>query len=39
MSDTTGGDRWVGLPGFDRATPDDAAALIAPCCASVRWID
>jgi 2-oxo-4-hydroxy-4-carboxy-5-ureidoimidazoline decarboxylase len=39
MSDTTGGDGWVGLPEFDRAPPQDAAALIAPCCASVRWID
>jgi 2-oxo-4-hydroxy-4-carboxy-5-ureidoimidazoline decarboxylase len=39
MSDTTDGDGWVGMPDFDRATPADAAALIAPCCASVRWID
>jgi 2-oxo-4-hydroxy-4-carboxy-5-ureidoimidazoline decarboxylase len=36
MSDTAGG---MGVPDFDRATPADAAAMIAPCCASLRWID
>ncbi len=39
MSDRTGSDGRVGVPDFDRAMPADAAALIAPCCASVRWID
>jgi 2-oxo-4-hydroxy-4-carboxy-5-ureidoimidazoline decarboxylase len=39
MSDTPAADAGVGVLDFDRATPADAAALIAPCCASRRWID
>ncbi len=29
----------IGVSAFDRAAPADAAALIAPCCASLRWND
>lgn len=39
MSNTTGGDGRVNVPDFDRSAPADAAGMIAPCCASTRWIE
>jgi 2-oxo-4-hydroxy-4-carboxy-5-ureidoimidazoline decarboxylase len=39
MPDTTRADQAVGVPDFDHAAAPEAAAMIAPCCASLRWIE
>lgn len=39
MPDISCGDTRVDMGDFDRAGPAEAASMIAPCCASLRWID